>query len=138
VDLGPPLSFRSWTRILRQQCPYMTHMADIIHELTVKAQPDRVFQSFATPSGLETWWTKSQLEKFAGAARLCISRSQSAESALLPRDQVRRTCPRTYFAARRQVLETARTQGALPYRPETVFVGSTSVWERLTVMYATF
>jgi uncharacterized protein YndB with AHSA1/START domain len=33
-------------------------MADIIHEFTVKALPERVFQSFATPSGLEKWWTK--------------------------------------------------------------------------------
>lgn len=34
-------------------------MADIIHEFTVKAPPERVFQSFATPAGLDTWWTKS-------------------------------------------------------------------------------
>ena len=33
-------------------------MADIIHEFSVKAAPERVFQSFATPAGLDTWWTK--------------------------------------------------------------------------------
>jgi uncharacterized protein YndB with AHSA1/START domain len=33
-------------------------MADIIHEFTVRAKPERVFQAFATPSGLEKWWTK--------------------------------------------------------------------------------
>lgn len=32
-------------------------MADIIHEFTVKVEPERVFQSFATPGGLEKWWT---------------------------------------------------------------------------------
>jgi uncharacterized protein YndB with AHSA1/START domain len=34
-------------------------MADIIHEFTVKSPPERVFQAFATPAGLDTWWTKS-------------------------------------------------------------------------------
>lgn len=34
-------------------------MADIIHEFTVKAQPERVFESFATPAGLDKWWTKT-------------------------------------------------------------------------------
>ncbi len=34
-------------------------MADIIHEFTVKAQPQRVFESFATANGLEKWWTKA-------------------------------------------------------------------------------
>jgi uncharacterized protein YndB with AHSA1/START domain len=33
-------------------------MPDIVQEFSVKAPPDRVFQSFATPSGLEKWWTK--------------------------------------------------------------------------------
>lgn len=33
-------------------------MADIIHEFTVKALPEQVFQLFATASGLEKWWTK--------------------------------------------------------------------------------
>ena len=34
-------------------------MADIIHEFTVKVEPERVFQSFASPSDLEKWWTKT-------------------------------------------------------------------------------
>lgn len=34
-------------------------MADIIHEFTVKAPPERVFQAFATPKGLDSWWTKA-------------------------------------------------------------------------------
>lgn len=34
-------------------------MADIIHEFTVKAPPARVFEMFATPAGLEKWWTKT-------------------------------------------------------------------------------
>jgi uncharacterized protein YndB with AHSA1/START domain len=34
-------------------------MPDIIHEFTVKARPEQVFQSFATTSGLDKWWTKS-------------------------------------------------------------------------------
>lgn len=34
-------------------------MPDIIHEFFVKAPPERVFHSFATPPGLDTWWTKS-------------------------------------------------------------------------------
>jgi uncharacterized protein YndB with AHSA1/START domain len=34
-------------------------MADIIHEFTVKAPPERVFPSFATPAGMEKWWTKT-------------------------------------------------------------------------------
>ena len=33
-------------------------MADIIHEFTVKAKPERVFRAFATPAGLQTWWSK--------------------------------------------------------------------------------
>jgi len=33
-------------------------MADIIHEFTVKGPPERVFQSFSTPAGLDSWWTK--------------------------------------------------------------------------------
>jgi uncharacterized protein YndB with AHSA1/START domain len=34
-------------------------VADIVHEFTVKAQPERVFQLFATPEGMEKWWTKA-------------------------------------------------------------------------------
>ena len=34
-------------------------MADIIHEFIVRAKLERVFESFATPHGLEKWWTKS-------------------------------------------------------------------------------
>ncbi|MGB7844417.1 MAG: SRPBCC domain-containing protein [Candidatus Acidiferrum sp.] len=33
-------------------------MADIIHEFFVKAAPERVFAMFATPDGLNHWWTK--------------------------------------------------------------------------------
>ena len=33
-------------------------MADIIHEFTVKAKPELVFRAFATPTGLQTWWSK--------------------------------------------------------------------------------
>jgi uncharacterized protein YndB with AHSA1/START domain len=34
-------------------------MADIVHDLSVNARPERVFQCFATPDGLDKWWTKS-------------------------------------------------------------------------------
>lgn len=34
-------------------------MADIIHEFIVKAPPEQVFELFATPSGMEKWWTKA-------------------------------------------------------------------------------
>jgi len=34
-------------------------MADIVQEFTVKAPQERVFEMFATPKGLDAWWTKS-------------------------------------------------------------------------------
>jgi uncharacterized protein YndB with AHSA1/START domain len=34
-------------------------VADILQEFTVKASPDRVFDMFAKPEGLDRWWTKS-------------------------------------------------------------------------------
>ena len=34
-------------------------MADILQEFTVKASPDRVYEMFAMPAGLDRWWTKS-------------------------------------------------------------------------------
>ena len=34
-------------------------MADILQEFTVKATPQRVFEMFSTPEGLDRWWTKS-------------------------------------------------------------------------------
>jgi uncharacterized protein YndB with AHSA1/START domain len=34
-------------------------MADIIQEFTMKAPPERVFEMFSTPDGLDRWWTKS-------------------------------------------------------------------------------
>lgn len=34
-------------------------MADIIHELTVKARPEQVFEMMATPQGVARWWTKT-------------------------------------------------------------------------------
>jgi uncharacterized protein YndB with AHSA1/START domain len=34
-------------------------VADILQEFTVKASPERVFEMFASPSGLDRWWTKS-------------------------------------------------------------------------------
>ncbi len=33
-------------------------MADIIQEFIVKASPARVMEMFATPEGLDRWWTK--------------------------------------------------------------------------------
>ena len=48
-------------------------MADIVHEFTVKAQPERVFQLFATPEGMEKWWTKAGGGNAARVARCtCI------------------------------------------------------------------
>ena len=41
-------------------------MADILHDLTIEAPPDRVFDCFTTPGGLDVWWTKTS----AGEARL--------------------------------------------------------------------
>ncbi len=34
-------------------------MGDIVHEFTIKAPMERVFEMVATPSGLNRWWTKS-------------------------------------------------------------------------------
>ena len=34
-------------------------VADILQEFTVKASPERVFEMFASPAGLDRWWTKS-------------------------------------------------------------------------------
>lgn len=33
-------------------------MADILHDLPIKAPIDRVFAAISTPEGLDTWWTK--------------------------------------------------------------------------------
>jgi len=33
-------------------------MAEIIHEFTVKAPPQSVFDMFAAPAGLDKWWTR--------------------------------------------------------------------------------
>jgi uncharacterized protein YndB with AHSA1/START domain len=33
-------------------------MADIFHDLPIKAPIDRVFQAISTPEGLNTWWSK--------------------------------------------------------------------------------
>ena len=32
-------------------------MADILHDFPVAAPPSRVFEMFATPAGLDRWWT---------------------------------------------------------------------------------
>jgi uncharacterized protein YndB with AHSA1/START domain len=32
-------------------------MAEILHDFPVNASPTRVFQAFATPTGLDSWWT---------------------------------------------------------------------------------
>ena len=34
-------------------------MADILQQLTIKAPRARVFEMFATPHGLDRWWTKT-------------------------------------------------------------------------------
>jgi uncharacterized protein YndB with AHSA1/START domain len=34
-------------------------MADIVQEFKVKAAQERVFEMFATPKGLDAWWTKT-------------------------------------------------------------------------------
>jgi uncharacterized protein YndB with AHSA1/START domain len=41
----------------------MLHMPSIVHELVVKATPDRVFRTMATPEGLARWWTKASQGK---------------------------------------------------------------------------
>ncbi len=33
-------------------------MADIFHDLPIKAPLERVFRAVSTPQGLDTWWTK--------------------------------------------------------------------------------
>lgn len=33
-------------------------MADIFHDLPIKAPIDRVFDAISTPEGLDTWWSK--------------------------------------------------------------------------------
>ena len=56
-------------------------MADIIHEFTVKAQPERVFQAFATASGQEKWWTVTP--HFVVADLLKISRHPFSQISML-------------------------------------------------------
>jgi uncharacterized protein YndB with AHSA1/START domain len=34
-------------------------MADIFHELPIRAPLDRVFHAISSPEGLDTWWTKT-------------------------------------------------------------------------------
>ena len=44
-------------------------MPEIIHEFSIRAPQEAVFQMFATPVGLEKWWTKeSDGEPRVGAA----------------------------------------------------------------------
>ena len=38
-------------------------MADIFHELPIKAPLDRVFHAVSAPEGLDTWWTKRSAGK---------------------------------------------------------------------------
>jgi len=33
-------------------------MADILHDFSIEASPDRVFQAVSTPEQLDRWWTK--------------------------------------------------------------------------------
>ncbi len=33
-------------------------MADIFHQLPIKASPQKVFEMISTPGGLDVWWTK--------------------------------------------------------------------------------
>jgi len=34
-------------------------MADIVHDVTIKASPEQVFRAVSTPAGLDTWWTEN-------------------------------------------------------------------------------
>jgi uncharacterized protein YndB with AHSA1/START domain len=34
-------------------------MPDILHDLPIKASPERAFHSMTSPSGLDQWWTES-------------------------------------------------------------------------------
>ena len=34
-------------------------MANILHELTIEAEPPRIFETITTPEGLDQWWTHS-------------------------------------------------------------------------------
>lgn len=36
-------------------------MADIFHDVPIKATTDRVFQAISTPEGLDRWWTKQSV-----------------------------------------------------------------------------
>ena len=47
-------------------------MADIIHELTVRSAPARVFHSMATPQGLSQWWTQSSSGKLHEGAEYLL------------------------------------------------------------------
>jgi uncharacterized protein YndB with AHSA1/START domain len=51
-------------------------VADIVHEFTIKAQPERVFQLFATPEGMDKWWTKAAGGEYreGGEVRLYFGR----------------------------------------------------------------
>ncbi len=33
-------------------------MAEIVHELNIKAAPERIFAAITTQEGLSAWWTK--------------------------------------------------------------------------------
>jgi uncharacterized protein YndB with AHSA1/START domain len=44
-------------------------MADVIHQFSIRAPQQAVFDMFATPQGLDKWWTKeSSGEPKLGAA----------------------------------------------------------------------
>ncbi len=35
-----------------------TIMADIFHTFTINSSPEKIFECFCTPGGLDNWWTK--------------------------------------------------------------------------------
>lgn len=47
-------------------------MADILHDLPIKAPIVRVFDAFSTPAGLDTWWTKTSAGEPKDAAEYTL------------------------------------------------------------------
>jgi uncharacterized protein YndB with AHSA1/START domain len=59
-------------------------MAEIVYESTDKAHSERVFQAFATPGGLDKWWTKTSTGDSCegGSIEASVSKECHANSAL--------------------------------------------------------
>ena len=49
---------RVWNKIAVRREKETSLMPDIFHDFPIKTSPERVFEAFTTPAGLDQWWTK--------------------------------------------------------------------------------